>query len=258
MADLADLVSSPPSGATVDGAAAPSRAVRRRRTLPGGRAVVGAFLVMAASVGVFAAYLDATAAPSTSWLVAARAIAPGSVVTADALDTAAMDVPDGQRAALVPADALDRVVGRVALGPVRPGDLLLWTTVLAVEAPVGATTFTFAVPTNRVAFRGDLAAGDRIDLVATYADTTQFVARGIPLLASPAATASEGSATITVAIDDPGTVLRIANALDAAKVFVVRSAPSTEPGASDPGPPPYRATSGRSDVETADRTSGEG
>lgn len=202
--------------------------------------MAGAFLVTAAAVGVFAAYLDATAAPSTEWLVAAGDIAPGDVLDAGDLDAVAMEVPAAQQDRLVPADARDRVVGRVALGPVRGGDLLQWTTVLAVEPPDGASTFTFSLPGSRVAFRGDLAAGDRIDLVATYGDTTTYVARDVPLLVMPATAGGDG-ATITVALDDPETVLAVANALDSAQVFVVRSDPDggdepTAPFRPDVGP----------------------
>ena len=155
MADLGTTTS--PSTEVSGNGAGPGRTVRRRRSLPGGRAVAGAFLVTAAAVGVFAAYLDATADPSTSWLVAGTEIAPGDVVEAGDLDTVAIEVPEAQQDQLVPADAADRVVGRVALGPVRRGDLVQWTTVLAVEPPDGSTTFTFSLPANRVAFRGDLA-----------------------------------------------------------------------------------------------------
>ena len=233
---MADLGTTTAPADVAGNGSAPSRTVRRRRSLPGGRAVAGAFLVTAAAVGVFAAYLNATAAPSTEWLVAATEIAPGDVLDAGALDTVAIDVPEAQRDRLVPADALDRVTGRVALGPVRDGDLLQWTTVLAVEAPDGATTFTFSLPATRVAFRGDLAAGDRIDIVATYSDTTVYVARDVQLLANPATAGGDGGATITIAVDDPDTVLAVANALDAAQVFVVRSDPDADGGT----PPPFR------------------
>lgn len=198
--------------------------------------MAGAFLVTAAAVGVFAAYLDATAAPSTSWLVAATEIAPGDVVEAGDLDTVAIEVPELQQGQLVPASRLDDIAGRVALGPVREGDLVQWTTVLAVEAPDAATTFTFSLPANRVAFRGDLAAGDTIDIVATYSDTTVYVARDVRLLANPATAAGDGGATITIAVEEPDTVLAVANALDAAQVFVVRS----DPDGGELTPPPFR------------------
>lgn len=234
MADLGTTTSTPP---TVSGnGSGPTRTVRRRRSLPGGRAIAGAFLITAAAVGVFAAYLNATALPSDSWLVAASEIAPGTVLEAGALDMVAMDVPAAQSTQLVPAERIDDVVGRVALGPVRTGDLLQWTTVLADEPPDGASTFTFSVPGSRVALRGDLAAGDTIDIVATYSDTTVYVARDIALLTRPAAGSGDGAATITIAVEDPGTVLAVANALDSARVFVVRS----DPDGGGELPPPFQ------------------
>lgn len=234
MADLGTTTAASPEVA--GNGAGPGRRVRRRRSLPGGRAVAGAFLVTAAAVGVFAAYLDATAEPSTSWLVATTEIAPGEEVDPAVLDEVAIEVPVAQQESLVPASALDRVSGRVALGPVREGDLLQWTTVLGVERPDGASTFTFSLPANRVAFRGDLASGDTIDVVATYSDATVYVARDIQLLANPATVSGGDGATITIAVEEPDTVLAIANALDAAQVFVLRS----DPDGGDELPAPFR------------------
>lgn len=234
MADLGTTTAASPE--VSDNGAGPGRRVRRRRSLPGGRAVAGAFLVTAAAVGVFAAYLDATAEPSSRWLVATTEIAPGEEVEASMLDEVAIEVPVAQQDSLVPASDLDQIAGRVALGPVRAGDLLQRTTVLAVERPDGASTFTFSLPTSRVAFRGDLASGDRIDVVATYSGTTVYVAREIQLLANPAGTSSGDGATITIAVDDPDTVLAIANALDSAQVFVLRS----DPDGGDQLPAPFR------------------
>lgn len=233
MADLGTTTSTPTK---VSANGAGTRAVRRRRSLPGGRAIAGALLITAAAVGVFAAYLNATALPSESWVVAASELAPGTVLDRAALDTVAMDVPVAQSQQLVPADRIDDVVGRVALGPVRTGDLVQWTTVLADEAPDGASTFTFSVPASRVAFRGELAAGDTIDIVATYSDTTVYVARDIALLTRPATGSGDGATTITIAVEDPTTVLAVANALDSARVFVVRS----DPDGGDEVPSPFR------------------
>ena len=235
MADLG--TSTAPSGASATSAedvAGTGRRVRRRRSLPGGRAVAGAFLITAAAVGVFAAYLNATAVPATEWVVATRDLPRGTVLEPEMLDTVAIDVPATQQDAMVRAGDRDTVVGRVTLGPVRGGDLLQWTTVLAVEPPTGASTFTFALPSSRVAHRGDLAAGDTIDVVATYSDTTTYVARDVELLLNPAAT--EAGTSLTVAVDDPTTVLAIANALDAAQVHVLRSPPDGDGNL----PPPFR------------------
>ena len=88
----------------------------------------------------------------------------------------------------------------------------------------------------RVAFRGDLASGDTIDVVATYSDATVYVARDIQLLANPATVSGGDGATITIAVEEPDTVLAIANALDAAQVFVLRS----DPDGGDELPAPFR------------------
>lgn len=235
MADLGTTTA--PSGTATTSApeaADTGRRVRRRRSLPGGRAVAGAFLITAAAVGVFAAYLNATAAPATEWVVATRDLPRGTVLEPGMLDAVPIDVPVAQQDAMVPAARREDVAGRVTLGPVREGDLLQWTTVLAVEPPAGSSTFTFALPSSRVAHRGDLAAGDTIDVVATYSDTTIYVARDVELLLNPAAT--EAGTSLTVAVDSPDTVLAIANALDTAQVHALRSPPDGDGTL----PPPYR------------------
>jgi Flp pilus assembly protein CpaB len=212
---------------------APARTVRRQRTLPGGRAVVGAFLITAAAVGVFAAYLTTTAAPSTRFAVAARDIPPGTRITADMVALVPMDLPAAQASAAVTSP--DRVVGRVALGPVRAGDLLQGSTFLAPEAPTGTTGFTFAIPSAR-ALAGSLVAGDRIDVVATYGDTTGFVARSVPVV-RVSGDGTNGALLVTIAVGDPATVLDIANALDNAQVHLAR----TDPDVAGAGPPAVSA-----------------
>lgn len=242
MADLGTTTA--PSGATTsaEDVAGTSRRVRRRRSLPGGRAVAGAFLITAAAVGVFAAYLNATAAPTTEWVVATGDVPRGTVLEAGMLDTVAIDVPAPQQGAMVQAADRDSVVGRVTLGPVREGDLLQWTTVLAVEPPAGSSTFTFALPSSRVAHRGDLAAGDTVDIVATYSETTTYVARDVELLLNPVG--SEAGTSLTVAVEAPDTVLAIANALDSAQVHVLRSPPDGDGTMPAPYRPLQAATGG--------------
>src|SRR5687767_6656963 len=83
--------------ATNDGATPRPRPVRRRRSLPSGRAVVGGFLVALAMVGTFAAYSASTAPPVTRYAVATRDLAPGDTIDAGALQLVAIDLPDGQR-----------------------------------------------------------------------------------------------------------------------------------------------------------------
>jgi flagella basal body P-ring formation protein FlgA len=136
MADLGTTTAPPPPTTTPPDTSS-GRRVTRRRSLPGGRAVAGAFLITAAAVGVFAAYLNATAEPTTRYVVATADIPRGTIVTADLLDTVAIDLPETHQSSTVPAGNIDNVIGRVTLGPIRGGDLLQWTTVLSVEPPPG-------------------------------------------------------------------------------------------------------------------------
>jgi hypothetical protein len=91
--------------------AGPQRRIRRSRRLPGSRAVVGALLVTAAAVGVFAAYVDATGEPSTRYVVAQDELPIGTLLTSQLVrDTSLfalvpMDLPPEVAARAVPVDA---------------------------------------------------------------------------------------------------------------------------------------------------------
>src|SRR3954452_11808754 len=79
-----------------NGAATPSGPTIRRRTpLPGGRAVIGGFLVALAATAVFAAYTRATTTPEQRFVVARRALAPGHHITRADLALTPMRVPAG-------------------------------------------------------------------------------------------------------------------------------------------------------------------
>ena len=67
-------------------------------------------------------------------------------------------------------------------------------------------------------------------------DSPQLPSHIVIPLANPATAGGDGGATITIAVEDPDTVLAVANALDAAQVFVVRS----DPDGDDSTPPPFR------------------
>ena len=65
---MTDTTLSPPRPAT--GQNGGGRPLRRRRALPGGRAVVGGFLIALAAVGIFAAYTGATSDGRQRFVVA--------------------------------------------------------------------------------------------------------------------------------------------------------------------------------------------
>jgi hypothetical protein len=84
MADLGTMTSEPEKTGTQEATGRPGRRIRRARSLPGGRAVVGALLITAAAVGVFAAFLTATAEPTTHYAVARDDIEVGTRIDSDA------------------------------------------------------------------------------------------------------------------------------------------------------------------------------
>lgn len=210
------------------GTPSPDRTITRTRGLPGGRAVVGAFLVVAAAVGTFAAYLNASAAPNTAYLVAEQDIAVGERVTADMFRAVPIELPLALADTAIPAAAIQQLEGRQTLGPIATDDLVTRTLFQAPDGPEGTSTFSFAITSAR-ALAGQVFPGDRVDLVATYTDGgasfTGYLAREVPILSTDV---NETGLVLTIAVEDPALVLRIVNALETADLYVLRSDPDGE------------------------------
>lgn len=213
--------------------------------------MVGALLVAAAAVATFAAYLDATAAPSRAFVVATAAIEPGTRLgsvdeVAARFGTIALELHGEVADRLVPAADVDQLVGRIVVAPLQPGDLLSASQVVADGGVDGAHTLSFALP-RTAAVGGSLQPGERIDVLGTFGSGdnayTTYVVRAIPLLRVTApdggSMAASSELTLTVAITDPGDVQALGHAVNTANVFVVRSV--ADPGGSDPAPGAYRA-----------------
>ncbi len=214
-----------------------ARVVRRRRGLPGSRAVVGALLVVAAAVGTFAAYLSATAPPTDEWITAVRPIARGEILQASDLAIVLADVPPAQAATILRGSQLADVVGTTAAVPIGQGAFLLGSMVQPVNQLEGEL-FTFSLPAER-ALGGQVVDGTTIDMIATYGGgasaETVYIVRGVAVTRAGGAAGSlgGGSAIITVLLPDPLAVQRVAHALGNAQVWLVRS------GADTGVPPPY-------------------
>ncbi len=222
--------------------AAPSeddgRTIRPRRSLPGGRAVVGAFLVVVAAVGTFGAYLSATAAPSTSYMVATTTFEPGHVITeGDLVGPAAgfrsvpMDLPNELAARAytsAPASA-QRLLGQVVVAPIAADDLALASQFADVAAAGDGVVLSFSLPSDR-ALAGRVEAGERVDLVATFTGAgvdgseTRLVARQVTVVAASAGGEglNGGRVTLTVEVADLATAQAVQHAVDVAQVAVLR------------------------------------
>lgn len=226
------------------------RRIRRQHGLPGGRAVVGALLVSAAAVAVFAAYLNATSEPATRYVVADGAIAPGTMIedrqaALELFSAAPIDLlpPVDRRVFLV--DELDSLVGQVVIVALERGDLLQRSAVLEAGGVGDAQVLSFSLPRSD-AVGGDLVPGERIDVLATYSLSgetfTAFIVRGVPLVGVEAGTGSGGgSVTLTVAVSSLTDVQALGHAVNTASVFVTRSTAAAQdadraPGAFVPSP----------------------
>ena len=246
MTDLGSLVAPEVGGNGGRPSVRGPRPLRRRRGLPGSRAVVGGFLVSAALVGLFAAYARVEAGPSRSFVVARHPLAAGTRLEASDLMLEPMDLSAGAR-----ARAFGRVadlVGTTLLSPLEKGELLQASSVAATPPGGAARVVSFPVERGRL---GRIKQGERIDVVATYGTGTEAYTAVVlrealvtEIDSGGSSLGDGGSTVITVAVDDPADELAIAHALQLAKLTVVVT--SGSPGASGP-PVTYRsgATEGR-------------
>lgn len=207
--------------------------IRPRRALPGSRAVVGAFLVTVAAVGIFAAYTDARAAPATRYIVAARDVPLGTRLTAADLDLVALDLPAEQRSRAFDDPAV--LAGATLIGPLARGDLVQSSAVVAIEPDVEQVSF--AISADR-AVGGRLLPGERVDLLATYGSGdgayTEAVVRDalvVKVDEDPSTSLGGiGDDVLTLAVTDAENSLRIAHAVNAGEVTLVRTTGVTRQG----------------------------
>ena len=216
--------------------------IRPRRPLPGSRAVVGALLVVLAAVGTFGAYLQATAAPTTTYLVATAELRVGQVLDegdVSAMRAIAVELPEEQAGRAVPAGSDGLLVGTVVVAPVNPGDLLLRSAVQPVGTAASGVQLSFSLPPDR-AVGGSVAVGERVDVIATFSrgqgeTSTEIVARQVTIVAAPPASEGIGGGRVvlTVQVPDLATAQAIQRAVDVADVALLRGA---DPDAPDPRP----------------------
>ncbi|MCA1847251.1 MAG: SAF domain-containing protein [Actinobacteria bacterium] len=220
----------------------PGPAVARRRSVPGGRAVLGGLLVAAAVVGLFWASTRAGSVPKQTFVVARHAIAPGTRLTTSDLARLALDLPPSLagRAFHDPR----ALAGATVIAPLAPGELIQASAVVAKPSAPASREITFAVP--RATLGSNLEEGERIDIVATYgsgADAFSTVvlrqALVVGLDRGGSRVGDQGDVAITVAVDDPSDAVVLAHAVQLAKLTVVR-ATGAEPAPNGAASPTFR------------------
>jgi hypothetical protein len=172
--------------ARVAGSSPPVEAVAgrigRRRALPNGRAVLGAFAVAVAAVLVFAAALHSRSGAGQAWIVARTELPAGTRLAAGDLTTTTLKLGSGPAAGDAFAGPAG-VVGRTLAVSVGPGDLVLRSELSAA----GATPSLRPVPVSVVSDDlVDLGVGDLVDVVVTTGQgtstATSIVLRGARVL----------------------------------------------------------------------------
>lgn len=204
-----------------------ARPLRRRRALPGGRAVVGGFLVSVAAVGIFAGYTSATADTREPYLVARRDLPLGHRVSATDLGTLPMDLPAPLRSRSY-RDA-SQLVGAVVIGPVSKGELVQSSDVLShPEGPPGRQ-ISFPIESAR-AVDGQLRRGEFVDVLATYGSGadgyTVVVVQGARVADrsdSQGSLSGSGDEVVTLAVPEASDALAVAHAVNAGAVTLVRA-----------------------------------
>ena len=202
----------------------PARTVRRRRGLPGSRAVVGGLLVACAAVGLFAAASRNGGGPSHSYVVARHDLAAGARLQASDLAVTPMDLPPdlGERAFESPQPLL----GATLVAPLGAGELVQASAVVARRSDAASRELTFTLERGHLG--SGIKEGERADVLATYgsgndAFTTVVVRQALLVGIDRPRTAGDGPTTVTVAIDDPADALALAHALQLGKITVVRA-----------------------------------
>ena len=203
-----------------------ARAVRRRRGLPGSRAVIGGLLVAASAVGLYAAASTSGDGPRRSYVVARHELAAGARLQPSDLELAPMDLAPAARSRAF--ESAQPLVGATLIAPLGPGELVQASAVVARKGDTASRELSFVLERGRVS--AGIKQGERADLLATYGTGTDaytiVVVRQALLVAieRPRTSSGEsGPSTVTVAVDDPADALALAHAVQLGKLTLVRA-----------------------------------
>lgn len=181
-----------------------------------------------------AVYLGAAEAPTVRVLAAGQQIAAGSRVAPEALKVVELSAGEEVIAGLVPATDQQRIAGWVAADTLAPGELIATADLQEPGQAGGQRALALPVGADR-AVGGQLAVGDRVDVIAVIEGRARYVARDLQVVAVGTAGAAAGPLTmsrdfqVTVATDGK-TALDLAAALAAGDVRLVRSTAASPAG----------------------------
>jgi pilus assembly protein CpaB len=161
-------------------------------------------------------------------LVAARDLAPGTVVTDASFRVARVHVDGSVLATLFGAEQAPAMRGRVVTTLVHAGELIAHGAVSTLDAKTSTRVMSFSIARSR-AVDGKLATGDRVDVLAVDHDSGRagYVLNAAEVVAvesrsGGALSGASDDVTITLVVD-PATAPQLASAVDAGTVMLVRS-----------------------------------
>ena len=207
-----------------NGSDVPARTVRRRRGLPGSRAVVGGLLVAASAVGLFAAASRSGDGPTHSYVIARHDLAAGTRLEASHLELAPMEVGPAVQARVF--NSPDPLHGTTLIAPLAAGELVQASAVVARRGDAASRELSFTLERGRLG--AGVKQGERADLLATYgtggdAFTTAVVRQAMLVAIERPRAGDPGPTIVTVAVEEAGDALALAHALQLGKVTVVRA-----------------------------------
>lgn len=221
------------------------RSVRRRQTLPTGRAVVGGFLVALSALGIFVAYARVTAEPATRYVVARHDLRVGAQILPGDVALLPMDLPRAVIDRKVVFTSAAGVVGATVLAPVRAGELVQASDLVRKGSGEGDVEISFAIDASR-AVGGELAAGERVDVITTVGTGLEsysaVIVRDALVLRADKRSGSLGdkSTVVMLALPSRDDAVAVAHAVTTGEITLVRTT-GARPGST---PPPYRTPTG--------------
>lgn len=132
---------------------------------------------------------------------------------------------------MVERNAVEPLLGQVLTRPVAAGAPVLADDLRPVAAPESGRALSIPIPPNQ-AVAGDLARGDRVDVVRVDDQRASYAAVGLEVLKVDALPDDQFAAatgwSVTLRVDEVA-ALQVASAFAADHIFLVRSTGSPEP-----------------------------
>ena len=211
---------------------------------------MGAFLIAAATVGIFSAYVSATRRPRQWYVVASRSIPAGTRLTTADLRLVALDLPDPAVRNVV-FGSTTALIGASVLAPITAGALIESSAVVGRGGEPGTREVSISIDRSR-AVAGTLKPGEYVDLLGTFgtgADAYTAVMVGhvrvIALANQSSSLGDQRTQLITFAAPTEVAAEAVADAASAAQLTLIRSAETNDSSDTTPDTAPsvpaYRA-----------------